>query len=218
MEVIQQGDIVIEARDDADTESSSSGLRAPAGQRRKWALTQEAFDKLLAHLGPDRESAGEKYLEVRNNLIRFFEWRGCPFPEDHADETINRVAKRASEGEEIRNPAGYFLGAARMLLLEIHKERAKERQALGELANAEAGSYQFEELELRVGCLEQCLESLSTENRELILQYYHGEKGEKIEIRKRLSERFGAPLNTLRMRAARLREKLLFCVGDCLKK
>ena len=128
------------------------------------------------------------------------------------------MAKRISEGEEIRTPIAYFLGAARLLLLEIHREQSKERQALSELATAEVPSYEFEELEPRVECLERCLESLSTENRELILQYYHGEKGEKIETRKRLSERFGMELNALRMRAARLREKLLVCVGDCLKK
>lgn len=208
----------MEARDVADAESHSSGLRPAAGARRKWALTQEAFEKLLNTLGPDRESAGEKYLEVRSNLIRFFEWRGCSFPEDHADETINRVAKRVSEGEEIQNPGGYFMGAARMLLLEIHKERARERRALSELATAEVTSYEFEELEPRVVCLERCLGSLSTENRELILRYYHGEKGEKIETRRKLGERFGMQLNTLRMRAVRLREKLLVCVSDCLKK
>jgi len=205
-------------------------LRSPAAPRRKWALTQEAFDQLLACLGSDRESAGKKYLEVRGNLVRFFEWRGCSFPEDHADETINRVAKRVSEGEEIRNPVGYFLGAARMLLLEIHKERAKERQALSEVASAEATLYRSEYqakglsedlskgLEPRVECLEQCLESLSAKNRELILQYYQGEKREKIEIRRRLGEQFGVPPNTLRMRAVRLREKLLLCVSECLKK
>ncbi len=206
------------ARDLAVSESCSSGRRAPVVPRRKWALTQEAFDKLLTYLGPDRESAGEKYLEVRSNLIRFFEWRGCSFPEDHADETINRVAKRASEGEEIRNPTSYFLGAARMLLLEIHKEREKERQALCELANAEATSYEFEEVEPRVQCLERCLEKLPAENRALILQYYRGEKGEKIENRKRLTDRFKVPINTLRMRVLRLREKLLVCVENCLKK
>ena len=207
----------MEACDDADAESGLPDLRTPAAPRRKWALTQEAFDKLLTTLGPDRESAGEKYLEVRSSLIRFFEWRGCPFPEDHADETINRVAKRASEGEEIRNPTGYFLGTARMLLLEIRKEQAKERQAFSELAYAEGASYEFEELEPRVGCLERCLGGLSTENRALILQYYQGEKGAKIENRKRLTDRFKVPLNTLRMRALRLREKLLVCVEDCLK-
>jgi DNA-directed RNA polymerase specialized sigma24 family protein len=207
----------MEARDYVDAEGSPSGLSGAAPARRKWALTQEAFDKLLAALGPDRESAAEKYLEIRSNLIRFFEFRGCPFPEDHADETINRVAKRACEGEEIHNPAGYFLGVARMLLLEIHKERAKERQALSELADAEAALYEFEELEPRVQCLERCLGNLSAENRELILQYYQGEKGAKIENRRKLTDRFKIPLNALRMRALRLREKLQVCVENCLE-
>src|SRR5262249_13351711 len=161
-------------RDEVNAESSSVGASGAAAPRRKWALTQEAFDKLLAILGPDRESAGETYLEIRDNLIRFFEWRGCSFPEDHADETINRVAKRVYEGGEIRNPSGYFLGAARMLLLEIHKEQAKVRLAFSEMANEEAVSYEFEELDPRVGCLEGCLKGLSTENSELILQYYQG--------------------------------------------
>src|SRR5205085_10553550 len=101
--------------------------------RRKWSLTQEAFDRLLSCLAAERESAGEKYLEIRRNLIRFFEWRGCPSPEDHADETVNRVAKRLSEGEEISNIAGYFIGVARLLVLEILKARARESQALGEM-------------------------------------------------------------------------------------
>jgi len=186
--------------------------------RRKWVLTQEAFDRLLASLDSDRESAGRKYLEMRGALIRLFEWRGCPFPEDHADETINRVARRISEGEEIRDPAKYSVGVARMLLLEIYKERAKERGALSEMASSEAAQYEFEALEPRVECLGRCLQSLSPDNRELILQYYQGEKGEKIETRKRLTDRFKVPINTLRMRALRLREKLQVCVEDCLQK
>src|ERR1043165_1611062 len=82
----------------------SSINRMLAGQ--KWTLTQEAFDKLLIALGGDRDSGSEKYLELRTNLTRFFEWRGCSFPEDHADETINRMAKKVAEGEEILNPSG----------------------------------------------------------------------------------------------------------------
>src|SRR5436305_1633088 len=108
----------MEGRGKVDTESNSPDMPAAPAPRHKWALTQEAFDRLLAALGEDRQSAGEKYLEIRSNLLRFFEWRGCPFPEDHADETMNRVAKRLAEGEEIRNPSGYCTGVARLLLLE----------------------------------------------------------------------------------------------------
>ena len=99
----------------------------------KWTLTQEAFDKLLIALGGDRESGSEKYLEIRNNLTRFFEWRGCSFPEDHADETINRIAKKVTEGEEILNPSGYAMGVARLLFLEIMKSQQREQSALNEM-------------------------------------------------------------------------------------
>src|SRR5262249_57688792 len=48
--------------------------------RQKWTLTQEAFDGLLATLGPDRNSAAERYLDIRRNLVRLFEWRCWPLP------------------------------------------------------------------------------------------------------------------------------------------
>jgi hypothetical protein len=153
------------------------------------SLTQEAFDRLLDCLADEREAAGQKYLEIRSNLIRFFEWRGCPFPEDHADETVNRVARRLSEGEELRNPSAYFIG------VEPVEPTGDEPQ---------------------IECLQQCLGTLSSENRELILQYYQGEKSEKIRNRKQLTTRLGVPLNTLRMRALRLRERLQGCVEQCV--
>jgi RNA polymerase sigma factor (sigma-70 family) len=186
--------------------------------RQKWTLTQEAFDRLLLALGPDRESGGERYLEIRNNLVRFFEWRGCSFPEDHADETINRLARKVSEGEEILNPAGYAMGVARLLLLEVIKSRQKEQHALNEIG-AQPEIYEAEdEGEGRIDCLRECLQALTPDNRELILQYYQGEKGDKIQNRKKLIEQLGIPINTLRMRALRLREKLQGCVETCLKK
>src|SRR5262245_53439832 len=152
--------------------------------RQRWTLNQEAFDKLLLSLGDDRDSGGKKYLEIRNNLTRFFEWRGCPFPEDHADETINRIAKRVDEGEQIQNPAGYAMGVARLLVLEIMKGRQREQVALNELT---VGSSEIEDHaddgEDRIECLRHCLSGLSAENRQLITDYYEGEKGDKIQNR-----------------------------------
>ncbi|HEX7335308.1 MAG TPA: hypothetical protein VF290_27650 [Pyrinomonadaceae bacterium] len=183
----------------------------------KWTLTQEAFDKLLIALGGDRESGSEKYLEIRNNLTRFFEWRGCSFPEDHADETINRIAKKVAEGEEILNPAGYAMGVARLLFLEIMKSQQREQSALNEMGTAGGEVYvEADDGEDRLECLQSCLQTLSPDNRELILQYYQGEKSEKIRNRKKLLEQLGIPVNTLRMRALRLRERLQGCVEQCL--
>lgn len=201
---------------EADSESNPPDAQADSTPRRKWALTQEAFDKLLASFGEDTDSAASRYLEARSNLVQFFIWRGCPFPEDHADETINRVAKRMAEGEEIRNPFGYLIGVARMLLLEINKERAREQKALEEMTRPQVAA-DSEEPEARIDCLRDCLKNLSDDNRELIIQYYQGEKGAKIENRKKLTERFRIPVNTLRMRALRLRDKLQLCMEACLK-
>jgi len=184
--------------------------------RHKWTLNQEAFDKLLVAFDVDRESAGRKYLEIRNNLTRFFAWRGCSFPEDHADETINRMAKRVADGEAILNHSGYAMGVARLLLLEINKGRQREQSALAEIGAAPEVCVHEDDGESRLVCLRSCLQTLSPDNRELILQYYQGEKGEKIENRKKLLEHLGVPVNTLRMRALRLRERLQSCMEQCV--
>ena len=205
-----------DGQDHAQVATDSSGQTAQGAARQKWTLTQEAFDKLLIALGGDRDGAAEKYLEIRTNLTRFFEWRGCSFPEDHADETINRMAKRVAEGEEILNYSGYAMGVARLLLLEINKGRQREQLALAEIGTASEVYEEADDNEGRLVCLRSCLQTLSTDNRELILQYYQGEKGEKIQNRKKLMDRLGIPVNTLRMRALRLRERLQLCVEECV--
>ena len=197
-----------------DDFNSSQSPRAPIS-RRKWTLTQEAFDKFLASLGEDRETAGAKYLEIRSNLVRFFQWRGSHFPEEYADETINRVAKRVSESEEIRNLPSYYLGVARMLLLEMGRERAREQQVLSEVSCSLTPSKEPDEIDEHIDCLREALQHLSPENRHLILHYYQGEKGEKIKTRKTLSQQLGIPINTLRMRALRIRDELQHYVENC---
>lgn len=190
---------------------------AVSPKRQKWTLTREAFDQLLVSLAPDPDTAANKYLEIRNNLMRFFEWRGCPFPEDHADETINRVARRIVEGELVLNHSSYCIGVARLLLLEIHKERAKQQVALSEMNRSEVWESDSSQNEGQIACLRSCLKNLPSENCELILEYYQGDKANKIANRKRLSARLGVPINTLRMRALRLREKLQDCLETCMK-
>ena len=195
--------------------TSGSSVSAPPLSG-KWTLTKEAFDKLLDSLAADRDSAANKYLEIRANLLKFFEWRGCPFPEDHADETFNRVARKIVDGEEIRNHAAYIIGVARLLVLEIIKANTKQREALNEF---QAVDTTYDELaEIRIECLQNCLQQLPADSRELIMEYYQGDKSAKIENRKRLGTRLGLTINTLRMRAQRLRDRLQVCVESCVSK
>ena len=187
---------------------------------REWSLTKEAFDKLLARMDADVELAGEKYLLTRRNLFRFFEGRGCRFAEEHADETINRVARRLAEGQEIHNLNGYLYGVARLVLLEVLGNREKEQKAVKEMSLqiVRPDPDETDETDQRLDCLTRCLNKLPDRGRELIVEYYQCEKGSKIENRQRLAAGLGIPLNALRSRAVRLREKLEACMSGCMRK
>ena len=181
-------------------------------QRRKWYLTQEAFDRFLSLLDPDRDRAGEIYEMLRRNLIQVFIWRGCRDPEDHADETINRVIRKIDEGEEVRDIISYAHGVARRLLLEIFKKQEREQIGIDELPPLAAQPEQREDAENGVKCLRRCLNRLPEESRRLIVLYYQGEKSAKIENRKRLAESLRLTLNALRYRAFDLRQRLQGCI------
>ena len=116
----------------------NGGRHRSDAARQKWSLTQEAFDGLLASIGLDRDDAANRYLEIRRNLVRLFEWRGCSTPDEYADETINRCARKIGEGEQIRDLATYSIGVARMLLREKSRERAREACSLDQVPEPKA--------------------------------------------------------------------------------
>lgn len=172
-------------------------------------MTQEAFDALLAWLDPERERAGKRYEDIRRRLVKIFAYRGCREPEDLADETINRVAKRVGEiaGTYSGDPSLYFYGVAN----KVHHESLRKK-----LPPPLPPPEPSQEIELEYECLELCMGTLNADSRELVLQYYHGEKRARIERRRAMAERLGIPLNALRIRAHRLRVALRDCVNDCL--
>ena len=181
-------------------------------------LTPQAFDGLLALLGPDRDAAATRYLDIRRNLVRLFEWRGCSTPEEYADETINRCARKIGEGEIIRDPGTYCVGIARMLLLEMGRDRAKQARSLDEAPEPHVLPDEPEsDRDRRVECLRSCLGQLPPDLRALILSYYRGDKGAKIKNRDGLTRRLGISSGTLRMRALRVRANLQLCAENCLQ-
>lgn len=182
-----------------------------------WALTSAALHGLLARLDPDPQRAGEKYEALRRRLTAFFEWRGAPWPDEHADETLNRVAKRAAEDESVITIEAYAVGVARMVLLEALREKVKER---ARLTRQDPGSSEnAAEVNERWNCLDRCLSTLSAREREFILEYYT-DKGERtgghVEARKAMATRLRIPLHMLRARAFRVRDRLEACVHGCL--
>jgi DNA-directed RNA polymerase specialized sigma24 family protein len=184
-------------------------------------LTASAFAKLLDRLGADEEQAGEKYENLRRTLVRFFEWRGAPFPEEHTDETFDRIARKLDKGIEIANIGGYCYEVARLVCLEAFKGHESRRAPLEEIkleAIAPDTTDEIAEKDQRLTCLDDCLRVLSVENRELIHEYYSDEKRGRIDRRKALAERLGLRREALANRAQRVRDKLEQCVTRCLKR
>lgn len=195
-----------------------------ATRKKDWILTKEAFERLLSSLDANRELAGQKYENMRCKLIEFFEARGSHSPACHADETINRVARKLEEGETVRNFNQYFYGVARFLLKETLRARDKEPLPLDlaptptVAADDEEQEQRRQEEELRLRCFEVCLSKLPTAHRILIVGYYREEQGIKIEKRKRQAEDLNMSLNALRLRACRIRAELGDCINSCLSR
>lgn len=187
----------------------------------KTALSPEGFERLLARLDSDRERAGARYEILRRKLVRFFEWRGVPDPDELADETIDRVARRLAGGEEIasEDPGAYFHGVARNVLRE-HWDRTQRRPGdvsiEGDLPDVSRDDEGGADDEPRLGCFERCLAALSPETRQLVLRYYTDEKRAKIDGRQQMAQALGIGLNALRIRMFRVRATLVECVRGCL--
>jgi RNA polymerase sigma factor (sigma-70 family) len=197
-------------------------LTDPPPPKQKWAITPEAFDLLLSWLDPNRELAGERYEEVRSRLIRRFRQHGCPEPEQLANDTIDRVARKLPEiidtyeGE----PAPYFYSVAHYIHMEFLRSPATVSLAQTDVPIRDAPSppESFDEDERMNACLRHCMEKLSAREREMILQYYKGERQVKIEIRKELAERLGIKLANLRLQTQRIRARLKKCILNCLER
>jgi DNA-directed RNA polymerase specialized sigma24 family protein len=177
-----------------------------------WDLTQVAFDQLLSWLNPDREAAGKRYEEIRRRLVKIFICRSCPCPEDLADETINRVARKVPEiaPTYVGDPAHYFCGVAHNVYLE-------SLRPIPEPEPPPKPDPSDESEEAYSECLERCMGQLSLRNHELVLQYFQGEKRAKIDYRKKLAERLGMTPNALRIKIHRIIEVLRERVMEDLK-
>jgi DNA-directed RNA polymerase specialized sigma24 family protein len=190
-----------------DLQGTHSGQRS---RKKDLALTQDAFDALLAWFDSNREQAGKKYEDIRRRLIKIFTSRGCLVAEDLADETINRVAGKVHElaANYTGDPALYFYGVAKRVFQEYLKKSATTPTPPPvELP---------ENIEHEHFCLERCIERLTPQNRDIVLSYYKEERQAKIDYRKIIAEKLGITTTALRIRAHRIRLTLHECIVRCL--
>ena len=162
-------------------------------------------------LDADAEQAGSIYEKIRWRLIAILASRRCRVPEELADETIDRVARRVIDirNTYVGDKAVYFLG----VMNNVHHEYLK-RPALSGFALVNQDG---EARERAHSCLEKCLGKLAPNSRQTIERYYSEDKRAKVDLRKRIAQEFGISINTLRLRALRIREKLQLCIDQCLE-
>ena len=193
--------------------------------KKNWAITSSAFQRLLDWLDAGAISDGRNYLEMRERLVVYFDRKNCLAPDEMADETLNRVARRLDEEGKIESetPAKYCYITARFVFMESLRAKNKNdvplddvlRQLPDSLAASESEKEEKETKEKMLACLERCTGKLEAANRDIIFSYYFGEERAKIENRRALAEKLGITTNALTIRACRIRDKLEICVGEC---
>jgi DNA-directed RNA polymerase specialized sigma24 family protein len=186
--------------------------------------TETGFARLLAWLDDGAESNGERYLEIRQRLVAYFDRRNRPAPDALADETFDRVARTLEEDGQIRvtPPARYCFVVAKYILLEDVR-RAKRYIPLNEArplspSGGRAGQDADADRSVALGCLDRCLDRLKPEDRTLIVEYYRDAKKARIDRRRDLAAALGVTMNALGIRTWRLRAGLETCVTDCQEK
>lgn len=206
--------------------------------KKNWTITSSAFSRLLNWLSEGKSSEkdsnknfgndveGHNYLQMRERLVSYFDRKNCLMPDELADETLNRVARRLEEAGEIESetPAKYCYIVARFVFMEYLREvNNKPNVPLDDHLRQSPGSQliarddeQNKVKEKMLDCLERCADKLDPASREIIMSYYYGTERIKIENRRALAASLNISANALSIRACRIRDKLESCVGKCV--
>lgn len=175
-------------------------------------IDPEQFEALLNWLDADRERAGMKYNVIHSGLIRIFVSKGLNNAEDLADDVVSRVIARLPDirANYKGEPARYFHGVARNIIMETYrrKELAIEVTAVTEFVDPIIG--------IERECLDSCLQVLTPERRDLILDYYLYEGHDKVKHHKSMAKELGLTEGALRGRVHQIRSSLEKCVKQCI--
>ena len=185
--------------------------------------TPGEFQRFLSWLDEGVDSGGERYVEMRRRLVSYFGRKRCLSPDDLADETLTRVARKLEEQGSITDspPARYCYIVARFVFLEYVRGTDHRRSSLDERRGVASPAVQSRPPEgpdrgadeALLDGLDRCLQRLSAYDRALILEYYAGDEQERIARRRALAARLHLTLNALSIRACRIRDTLEGCLN-----
>lgn len=170
-------------------------------------LTEHNFEMLLEWLNEDREIAGQKYELIRFKLKKFFYARGCTHAEELADETIDRVIKKIDvlQKNYCGKPILYFNGVAKNVFFEYTRKKNEKELPQNLTDHSQFDNKQLENLYF---CLTKSLNQIPLEQRRFILEYYSGEKKDKMQRCQQISRDKNITYPAMRVQAYRIRNKL----------
>lgn len=174
-------------------------------------ITRENFASLLAALG-DTPPEGARYEQLRGKLIFFFSRRLLAFPEDLADEVLDRLAYRLSQHTEIASAEAFALGIARHVAQEQSGRKDQTQNVdhtFFDNVSAPTATLSDEEEIVR---MEQCLKKLPSSDARLLRGYYCATGNNQIKVRKSLAETLGVSQIALRQRVFLARQRLRKCM------
>jgi DNA-directed RNA polymerase specialized sigma24 family protein len=194
---------------------SISEAHAKASGRRQ--ISPDNFSRLLGALGDTPQKAGLHYEQLRAKLFFFFTRRSLQFPEDLADEVLDRLGRRLSEGLAISSVDAFALGVARHVVQEQSAIRNQPQAVDPSFFDNIPAILTTPNEDERIAHLERCLRRLPSFEARLLKGYYSADGG-SITARRNMAERLGIPPGTLRQRAFLIRRRLLECVKAGIEK
>jgi DNA-directed RNA polymerase specialized sigma24 family protein len=185
-----------------------SRTRAPRGRQ----ITADNFAALLGALGDTSQERGIQYETLRSKLIFFFARRSLQFPEDLADEVLDRLAHRIAEGVDIASPPAFALGIARYVAQEQSAKQIHSQDVDEAFWNNVPAHLITQNEEEEISRMERCMKKLPRSEARLLRSYYLAATDNSMQIRKSLANDLGISANALRQRVFLARQNLRECM------
>ena len=183
-------------------------------------MNASQFEAFLKRLAPDREQAGRRYEQLRRRLISLFTYRGCAHPEELADETLDRTARKLNDAPSAldgADPSPLVFGIAWNVAREsFHSPRPTVLEDTCDPPDPMSTAANPDVQEREQHCLDRCLLQMPPADRTLVLAYFEKEKRAKIQQRQQLAGQLGVSSNALRLRVHRITVTLRDCVHECM--
>lgn len=211
-------------------------------------LSPEDFNQFLLLFDLDRDKAGEKYERLRRKLRMMFSKRGCHNINELVDKVFDQIFTMLIKGktiekidnlsvyiarrhtlqrywDEVSNNQQNFVSINDDFILDIdnfinqnnQEERLKKDE---ELILKGIFSDLYDEKDKRLIHLRFCMDkhTKTTDEKIMMLTYYHDEGQKLHQVRKNLADYLGIKQGNLRQKVNRLGEKLFECIDNCINK